>query len=249
MIVKTKEELYAYLNDEDVIKAYLSKWFDEMNIKKYEIYNSDLPINTKTRIEKFIGSLYLFLYKMEKPIKIILAVLLSFFLFTNFTQPEIKIFNGNQNKTSYKVIGVKDGDTIVLLIDGKEQTVRFAHIDCPEKKQAFGTKAKQFVSDACFGKYVTLIINDKNKYDRNKRLIAEVILENGKNLNKELVKNGLAWHFKKYSDSEEYDQLEKTARSKKIGIWNESNPIAPWDWRKQKKTFFKTTSIAALSFL
>jgi len=43
-----------YLNDEDVIKAYLSKWFEEMGIKKYEIYNSDLPVNTKTRIEKFL---------------------------------------------------------------------------------------------------------------------------------------------------------------------------------------------------
>lgn len=150
----------------------------------------------------------------------------------SFTQTEKQI---TQTKTAYKVIGVKDGDTISLLIDGKEQTVRFAHIDCPEKKQPFGTKAKQFVSDACFRTYVTLVINEKNKYDRNKRLIAEVILEDGRNLNKELVKNGLAWHFKKYSDSKEYDQLEKTARKNKIGLWIEPAPIAPWDWRKQKK--------------
>src|SRR5690606_27025415 len=81
-----------------------------------------------------------------------------------------------EQKTGYKVIGIKDGDTFVLLIDGKEQTVRFAHIDCPEKKQPFGTKAKQFVSDLCFGTSVTLLINQKNKYDRNKRLIAEIIL-------------------------------------------------------------------------
>lgn len=140
-----------------------------------------------------------------------------------------------EQKNAYKVIGIKDGDTFVLLIDGKEQTVRFAHIDCPEKKQPFGTKAKQFVSDLCFGTYVRLIINDKNKYDRNKRLIAEVILEDGRNLNKELVKNGLAWHFKKYSDNEEYAQLEIEAKNNKIGIWSEPNPIAPWDWRKPKK--------------
>lgn len=140
-----------------------------------------------------------------------------------------------EQKTGYKVIGIKDGDTFVLLIDGKEQTVRFAHIDCPEKKQPFGNKAKQFVSDLSFGNYVTLEINPKNKYDRNKRLIAEIILEDGRNLNKELVKNGLAWHFKKYSDSDEYAQLEIKARNNKIGIWSEPNPIAPWDWRKPKK--------------
>src|SRR5690606_35698833 len=98
---------------------------------------------------------------------------------------------GIESKKAYKVIGIKDGDTFVLLMNGKEQVVRLAHIDCPEKKQPFGSKAKQFASDACFGKQVTLIHN--NSYDRNKRLIAEVILKDGRNLNKELVKNGLAW--------------------------------------------------------
>jgi len=165
-----------------------------------------------------------------------LYTLLCLFCLISFTKPEAVTKQITpKTQTAYKVIGVKDGDTISLLMDGKEQAVRFAHIDCPEKKQPFGTKAKQFVSDACFGKYVTLVINEKNKYDRNKRLIAEVILENGRNLNKELVKNGLAWHFKKYSDSKEYDQLEKAARKKKIGLWNEPDPIAPWDWRKPKK--------------
>lgn len=139
-----------------------------------------------------------------------------------------------QQNDGYKVIGIKDGDTFVILIDGKEQIVRFAHIDCPEKKQPFGIKAKQFVSDLCFGTNVTLIINPKNKFDRNKRLIAEIILENGKNLNQELVKNGLAWHLKKYSNNQEYAQLEIEAKKNHIGLWSEPNPVAPWEWRKYK---------------
>lgn len=134
------------------------------------------------------------------------------------------------NTTSYKVIGVKDGDTFELLIDNSTQVVRFEHIDCPEKKQPFGQKAKQFVSDLCFGKYVTLIHN--KKFDRNKRLIAEVILEDGTNLNKELVKNGLAWHFKKYSKDNSYADLENEARASRVGLWADNNPIAPWTWRK-----------------
>ena len=130
-----------------------------------------------------------------------------------------------------KVIGIKDGDTFVVLIDGKEQVVRLAHIDCPEKKQPFGTKAKQFASDLCFGENVQL--NHNNKYDRNKRLIAEVILNNGVNINKELVSNGFAWHYKKYSDNQDYVKLEIKARNKQVGIWSEPNPIAPWVWRKK----------------
>ena len=129
----------------------------------------------------------------------------------------------------YKVIGIKDGDTFELLIDNSTQVVRLAHIDCPEKKQPFGQKAKQLVSNLCFGKYVTLIHN--NKFDRNKRLIAEVFLQDGTNLNKELVKNGLAWHFKKYSKDNSYADLENEARASKVGLWADNNPIAPWTWR------------------
>ncbi len=132
----------------------------------------------------------------------------------------------------YKVVKIKDGDTFVLLVEGKELVVRLAHIDCPEKKQPFGTKAKQFASDLCFGKYVT--ISHEDKYDRNKRLIAEIILEDGRYVNKELVKIGLAWHFKQYSNDNDYAVLEITAREKQIGLWAEANPVEPWLWRKKK---------------
>ncbi|MEG0760378.1 thermonuclease family protein [Chryseobacterium sp.] len=135
---------------------------------------------------------------------------------------------------TYKVIGVKDGDTVELLMNGKPQVVRLSNIDCPEKKQPFGNNAKQFVSDLCFGKMVRMSTDGKK--DRNKRLIAEIILKNGKNINKELVKNGLAWHFKKYSKDNSYDTLEKQARKLKLGLWKDKNPIAPWDWRKSRKS-------------
>ena len=136
----------------------------------------------------------------------------------------------SDNTTTYKVIGVKDGDTFELLYEQNSFVVRFSHIDCPEKKQPFGQKAKQFVSDICFGKYVTL--KHYNKYDRNHRLIAEVILEDGTNLNKLLVENGLAWHYKKYSKDEVYANLENEARLNKKGLWADTNPTAPWEWRK-----------------
>ena len=131
-----------------------------------------------------------------------------------------------------KVIAVKDGDTIEILYDGKPLTIRFAHIDCPEirKGQPFGKAAKQFTSNLCFGQTVTVI--SEGKYDRYKRLIAVIINENDENVNKELVKAGFAWHFKKYSSDSTYDDLELSARQKKIGLWIDDNPTPPWDWRK-----------------
>ena len=136
-------------------------------------------------------------------------------------------------KEYYEVIGVKDGDTIVLLIDGAAKTVRLSHIDCPEKKQPFGNRAKQFVSDMCFGKNVA--IESDGKADRDGRLIAEILLEEGINLNKEIVKAGLAWHYKKFSTDSEYADLEIAAQKAQLGLWIDENPIAPWEWRKISK--------------
>lgn len=131
---------------------------------------------------------------------------------------------------SGKVVGVKDGDTIEVLYEGKSQTIRLMDIDCPEKKQAFGTKAKQFTSDFCFNKEVRVESNGKR--DRYKRILGTVFANN-KNLNEELVKAGLAWHYKKYSDEQIFADLENIARENKIGLWTDPNPTAPWDFRKK----------------
>ncbi|MCE2961574.1 MAG: thermonuclease family protein [Chitinophagales bacterium] len=131
---------------------------------------------------------------------------------------------------SAKVVGVKDGDTYVILIDKTQITIRLEHVDCPEKKQAYGQVAKQFGSNFCFGKIVKVLW--KGTKDRNGRWIAEIYLLD-KCLNKELVKNGLAWHFKKYSKSLEYSNLELEARKNKMGLWKDINQIAPWEWRKK----------------
>lgn len=134
-------------------------------------------------------------------------------------------------KITAKVVGVKDGDTFVVLNEKKEIVVRLEHIDAPEKNQPFGNKAKQFASDFCFGKTVVVIGNGKK--DRNGRWIGEIFFKN-QNLGKELVRNGLAWHFKRYSKSENYADLEAAARKKKIGLWRDKDPVAPWNWRKSK---------------
>jgi endonuclease YncB( thermonuclease family) len=132
-----------------------------------------------------------------------------------------------------KVVGVKDGDTIVVLLEGNlQETIRLAHVDCPEKKQAFGMRAKQFASNFCFGKTVKIV--ETARRDRSGRMIALVYVNN-QCLNQSLVSNGLAWHFKKYSKDMSYDVLEQKARAAKIGLWSDPNPIAPWDWRKIKK--------------
>jgi|GEM_PF-2977696 len=117
-----------------------------------------------------------------------------------------------------KVIGVKDGDTIEVLYKKQAIVVRLEHIDCPERKNDFWQKSKNFTANFCFGKTVKII--SKNKYDRYRRLIASVEFNN-LILNKQLVKNGYAIHFKKYSKDTAYNSLEKLSRLKKMGMWSE----------------------------
>ena len=130
-----------------------------------------------------------------------------------------------------KVVGVKDGDTIVLLINGEEVTVRLYGVDAPEKNQAYGQRARQFTSDLVFGKQVRLIVNNKDRYGRT---VGTVILQNGRSLNEALVKDGFAWHYKAYSKDKNLANAEADARRFKRGLWADPNPVAPWDFRKNK---------------
>jgi len=137
-----------------------------------------------------------------------------------------------------KVIRILDGDTMEILYQNTPVKVRLAHIDCPEKRgsQPFGNNAKKALSDLCFGQNVTVY---GEKYDRNKRLIAVVVNTKKQVINQEMIKQGMAWHFKRYSKDETYANLELTARKNKVGLWQDKNPIAPWEWRKPKKNSAK----------
>ena len=130
-----------------------------------------------------------------------------------------------------KVVGVTDGDTITVLAEGNKQyKVRLQHIDCPETRQPFATKAKQSLSSKVFGKEVTIKWDEMDRY---KRILGEVYI--GKRwINVELVSEGLAWHYKHYSKDKTMAAAEVKAKAAKLGIWSMPNPIAPWDFRRGK---------------
>ena len=130
-----------------------------------------------------------------------------------------------------KVLRVKDGDTVVLLGDDtRTYTVRLQYVDCPEKHQAYGIEAMNYTIQQCEGKRVK--IKNEGKYDFNKRLLGEVILTDGKNLNELLIQKGYAWHFVKYSKSKILASYEQKAKNQKLGLWQNPNAQAPWEWRK-----------------
>ncbi|MDP3596772.1 MAG: thermonuclease family protein [Nitrospirota bacterium] len=108
-----------------------------------------------------------------------------------------------------------------------------SRIDCPERRQAYGQKAKQAASALAFGKEVTVQTHGHDKY---KRTLADVILSDGMNLNQELVKQGWCWWYRKYAPGDTaLEGLEKAAREAKKGLWVDPAPIPPWVYRKAKR--------------
>ena len=136
-----------------------------------------------------------------------------------------------------KVVGVSDGDTIkILTADRQEIKIRLYGIDTPEKAQDYGQKAKQFTSDAVFGKTVRVEIIDRDRYGRS---VALVFPDNGPTLNERLVTAGFAWRYDRYCREEPLcrtlETEQATARAAKKGLWADPTPTPPWDWRKEKK--------------
>lgn len=133
-----------------------------------------------------------------------------------------------------KVVRVMDGDTMEALYKNKLLKIRLAHIDCPEKRssQPFYANSKKALSDLCFGQYVTVITENIDRYGR---LICLVMNTKKQIVNQEMVRQGMAWHFKKYSREPLYAKLEQEARTNRVGLWRSPNPIPPWEWRKPKR--------------
>jgi len=132
---------------------------------------------------------------------------------------------------SGRVVGVSDGDTIHVMHQGRETSIRLFGIDCPERHQAFGNKARRFTANKVFRKAVEVEEVDKDRYGRT---VAWVYV-NGKSLNKELIRAGLAWWYRHYAENEhELKDLEAEARRNKTGLWSMPNPIPPWEFRRRE---------------
>jgi micrococcal nuclease len=129
------------------------------------------------------------------------------------------------------VVAITDGDTIKVLDHQNQQhKIRLASIDAPERKQPYGLKSKQILSDLIGKERVTL---DCPVSDRYKRLICTIWF-NGIDINRKMVVLGGAWVYAKYYKGEDYYVVENDAREAKRGLWSisEYEAIAPWQWRK-----------------
>ena len=107
-------------------------------------------------------------------------------------------------------------------------------IDCPEKRQPFDRRAKQFNFDMVFGKVVEI---EPIATDRYGRTLAFVQVESV-SLNEELIKEGLAWIYSRYCKlplCAALQGLESDARFEKRGLWRGQGEIPQWEFRRKKR--------------
>ena len=132
-----------------------------------------------------------------------------------------------------KVVGIADGDTITVLVNRREVKVRVAGIDAPEKKQAFGQRSKEHLSECAFGKAVAVEWSNTDRYGRT----IGIVIADGVDCGLRQIKDGMAWHYKAYAkaqaatDRTTYAEAESQAIARKSGIWSAPHPIPPWEFR------------------
>jgi endonuclease YncB( thermonuclease family) len=134
------------------------------------------------------------------------------------------------------VVKVVDGDTVYILDASKARhKIRLAGIDAPERRQAFGTKSKEYLRDLVAGEVIDV---EWHKRDRYKRIVGKII-HAGSDVNLAMVNAGYAWFYRKYTreqspaDQVLYEAAEDNARATRAGLWHDPNPVPPWKWRRR----------------
>ena len=155
----------------------------------------------------------------------------------NTPPPPVTTPAGSQTLNG-RVVRVADGDTITVLDSTNTQhRIRLEGIDAPESHQAFGTQSKKGLSEMVFGKDVTVVYQKTDQYGR---LVGKILLD-GRDINLEQVKAGMAWHYKEYQkeqtpeDRELYAKAEDEAHAARRGLWQDPEPTEPSAFRKEEK--------------
>ncbi len=171
-------------------------------------------------------------------VRIFTIILVFHFIFLQSCE-KVKKDNFNFKKENFiqgKVIAIYDGDTYSLLtLDNKTLKVRMEGIDAPEREMPFYKASRKKLSDLIYKKRVYF---DKTGEDIHGRSLGFTYLEDGTDVDIEMLKAGMVWHFKRYNDNPDYADAEDLARDQKVGLWQDAYPEAPWTYRRNNRNNF-----------
>jgi micrococcal nuclease len=131
------------------------------------------------------------------------------------------------NAGAHPVISVADGDTLTLAVDGGRLKVRLANIDAPERGQAYGRESRRSLVELCLHKEAQYRTQDVDQYGRT----VAVVLCEGVDASRAQVERGMAWVLNHYNRDAALASLQQQARWRRSGLWADSNPQPPWEFR------------------
>lgn len=133
------------------------------------------------------------------------------------------------------VVGIADGDTLTARCGEpgtyRQVKVRLAEIDAPERAQPFGNRSRQHLAGLCFQQVATIRPETQDRYGRT---VARVECR-GQDASAEQLRAGMAWWFVRYGKDRELQELEGQARAARAGLWRDPEPVAPWEWRRDRR--------------
>ena len=142
-------------------------------------------------------------------------------------EPDQAIPEKEVRLTVYRII---DGDSFEGRANGQNYRIRLFGIDAPEKGQDFYQKSKDRLGQLCKEGPINIKIRNKDYFGR---WVADAYSFKGEFINQTMIKDGLAWHFTKYSKDPTLKKLESDARDSLLGIWSIKDPTPPWEYRKK----------------
>lgn len=122
-----------------------------------------------------------------------------------------------------RLISVADGDTLKVEHFGRETALRLYRIDAPEKDQAFGAEAKQYLFDVVSTAQLTFVDTKQDSYRRD----VVKLYANGEDVQLMMLRAGLAWVDPRYSTPWQYTAAFAEAQRKRVGLWVQRNPTHP----------------------
>jgi endonuclease YncB( thermonuclease family) len=126
------------------------------------------------------------------------------------------------------VTKVIDGDTIEVRQEKRNYKVRLSEIDAPEINQRFGTESKNFLASLILNKEIELIYITEDRYGR---IVAKIYKDN-KDINRSMVRSGLAWVYDYYVEDQSLYNDQNLAKKNSFNIWSEASPTPPWVFRR-----------------
>lgn len=138
------------------------------------------------------------------------------------------------------VLQVSDGDTVTLEVDEGKVRCRLYGIDAPEKKQSYGEDSRRYLMQIVLGKKVVYEIKGTDMYRRSICILKVVHAQGEFVVNEQMLKMGMAWAYVQYlkknrADLKKYLELQTSAIKNGFGLWQDSNPQAPWEYRRANK--------------